>query len=108
MNILINLTHIGRLDLLRTVGESHPNNAGLREGELRGLQWTDYQGTALSSVNRSIWKTFVNKPKTRASVNPVPVIRQMAEILNAYRRSVGDRPESCFTPAVETRWTSTS
>jgi integrase len=63
--------------------------AGLREGELRGLQWMDYEGAALS-VNRSIWKTFVNKPKTRASANPVPVIRQLAEILNAYRSSIGD------------------
>jgi integrase len=38
--------------------------AGLREGELRGLEWPDYTGETLS-VNRSIWKTFVNKPKTR-------------------------------------------
>ena len=43
----------------------------------------------LLSVNRSIWKTFINKPKTRASANPVPVIRQLAEILNAYRGSMG-------------------
>jgi integrase len=63
--------------------------AGLREGELRGLEWTDYQGDALS-VNRSIWKSFTNKPKTRASANPVPVIRQLAEILSAYRSSVGN------------------
>jgi integrase len=62
-------------------------HAGLREGELRGLEWTDYQGNALG-VNRSIWKDFVNKPKTRASTNPVPVIRQLAEILNAYRSSM--------------------
>ena len=33
--------------------------AGLREGELRGLEWTDYNGDSLS-VNRSIWKSFVN------------------------------------------------
>jgi hypothetical protein len=41
-------------------------------------------------VNRSIWKTFVNKPKTRASANPVPVIGPLAEILNAYRSSIDD------------------
>src|SRR5260370_33474880 len=63
--------------------------AGLREGELRGLEWTDYQGDALS-VNRSIWKTFTNKPKTRASANPVPVILHLAEILSAYRSSLGN------------------
>ena len=63
--------------------------AGLREGELRGLEWPDYEGDVLQ-VKRSVWKTFVNKPKTRASANSVPVIRQLAEILNAYRSSIGD------------------
>lgn len=63
--------------------------AGLREGELRGLEWPDYTGESLC-VNRSIWKTFVNKPKTRASAQAVPVIRQLAEILNAYRISMGN------------------
>lgn len=62
--------------------------AGLREGELKGLDWTDYEEDALR-VNRSVWKTFVNKPKTRASANSVPVIRQLAEILNEYRKSIG-------------------
>ena len=63
--------------------------AGLREGELRGLEWPDYTRESLS-VNRSIWQTFVNKPKTRASAKAVPVIRQLAEILNAYRVSMGN------------------
>jgi integrase len=63
--------------------------AGLREGELKGLEWADYEEHALQ-VNRSVWKTHVNKPKTRASANPVPVIRHLAEILDAYRMSVGN------------------
>jgi integrase len=63
--------------------------AGLREGELRGLEWPDYTGDSLA-VNRSIWKTIVNRPKTRASAQAVPVIRQLAEILNDYRISVGN------------------
>jgi len=63
--------------------------AGLRKGELRGLEWLDYTGDSLT-VNRSIWKTFVNGPKTRASKKAVPVIRQLAEILNAYRISMGN------------------
>jgi integrase len=62
--------------------------AGLRGGELRGLEWTDYTGDALS-VNRSIWKNFVNGPKTRASAQAVPVIRRLAEILDAYGLSMG-------------------
>lgn len=42
------------------------------------------------SSNRSIWKDVVNLPKTRASAAPVPVIRQLADILNAYRSSMGN------------------
>jgi len=63
--------------------------AGLRAGELRGLEWPDYTGDLLS-VNRSIWKSVVNRPKTRASAQTVPVIRQLAEILDAYRLSMGN------------------
>src|SRR6266436_3871943 len=63
--------------------------AGLREGELRGLEWPDYSGESLS-VNRSIWKNIVNRPKTLASAQSVPVIRQLAEILNAHRLSMGN------------------
>lgn len=63
--------------------------AGLREGELRGLEWPDNTGVALN-VARSIWKNVVNRPKTRASAAPVPVIRQLADILNAYRSSMGN------------------
>jgi integrase len=66
--------------------------AGLRRGELRGLEWTDYSGDALN-VKRSVWKTVVNEPKTRASAKPVPVIRQLAEILETYRSSIGN-PQS--------------
>ena len=62
---------------------------GLGEGELRGLEWPDYKGDALN-VCRSIWKTVVHRPKTSASAKPVPVIRQLAELLDAYRISMGN------------------
>ena len=88
-----NLTQIRRilevLPLLPKAVVATASFAGLREGELRGLEWSDYTGESLS-VNRSIWKNFVNRPKTRASAQAVPVIRQVAEILNAYRLSVGN------------------
>lgn len=61
--------------------------AGLRVGELRGLEWPDYTGEALA-VNRSIWKGVVNKPKTRASCQPVPVISKLAKIVDEYRASM--------------------
>ena len=62
--------------------------AGLRHGELRGLHWTDYTGNKLS-IRRSMWNSAVNPPKTRASWNAVPVIGQLAKILEEYRKSVG-------------------
>src|ERR1700730_5700775 len=60
---------------------------GLREGELRGVEWPDYNGTEMT-VNRSIWKSVVNRPKTRASRNSVPVIPALATILDEYRMSM--------------------
>ena len=39
-------------------------------------------------MNRSIWKAVVNKPKTRASRQPVPVIPKLAKILEEYRASM--------------------
>ena len=61
--------------------------AGLREGELRGLEWPDYKSEMLA-VNRSVWKGIVNQPKTRASRQPVPVIQKLARILDEYRASL--------------------
>jgi integrase len=80
------------LPLLPKAAIATASFAGLREGELRGLEWPDFAGDSLA-VNRSIWKTVVNRPKTRASAQAVPVIRQLAEILNAYRLSMGN-PQS--------------
>lgn len=62
--------------------------AGLRRGELRGLEWSDYTGTGLT-INRSIWRSVVNLPKTRASRASVPVIRPLAAILDEYRKAMG-------------------
>jgi len=91
-----NLAQIRRilefLPLLPKAVVATASYAGLREGELRGLAWPDYTGDALN-VCRSVWKTVVNKPKTSASAKPVPVIRQLAEVLDAYRESVG-RPSN--------------
>lgn len=105
-----NLTQIRRaldvLPLLPKAVVATASFAGLREGELRGLEWSDYTGESLS-VNRSIWKNFVNRPKTRASAQAVPVIRQVAEILNAYRLSMGNPATGvmCFTPGPASPWT---
>jgi len=88
-----NLTQILQiLDILPLLPKSAvamASFAGLREGELRGVQWPDYTGTELT-VNRSIWKAVINQPKTRASRDAVPVIAALAMILDEYRRSMGN------------------
>ena len=63
--------------------------AGLRQGELRGLEWTDYTGTEVV-IKRSIWMSVVNLPKTRASRDSVPVIPALAETLDEYRKYMGN------------------
>jgi integrase len=62
--------------------------AGLRRGELRGLEWSDYTGSSMT-INRSIWRFVINLPTTRASRASVPVIRPLAAILDEYRRATG-------------------
>lgn len=61
---------------------------GLRKGEIRGLLWKDYNGHELS-VERSVWKSTVSAPKTRSSKAAVPVIRQLAEVLDSHREGMG-------------------
>lgn len=62
---------------------------GLRQGELRGLLWKDFNGKELS-VQRSIWNKFVNKPKTACSEAPIPVVRPLRDALEAHRQRMGE------------------
>ena len=57
---------------------------GLRQGEIQGLLWENYQNGEIY-VSRSIWNGRVNEPKTRKGRAPVPVIRQLAERLELHR-----------------------
>jgi integrase len=66
--------------------------AGLRFGELQGLNWEDYRDNALW-VSRSIWNGHENEPKTRKSKAPVPVIKQLAVRLEMHRLVAGN-PQS--------------
>jgi len=80
---------LDRLPLLEKSLVATAALAGLRQGELRGLEWTDYTGTELT-IKRSIWMSVVNLPKTRASRDSVSVIPALAEILDEYRSSMGN------------------
>lgn len=63
--------------------------AGLREGELAGLEWPDYHDGALH-VERAVWNGQIVKPKTRQSEAPVPVIKQLAKRLEMHRLRCGN------------------
>jgi integrase len=67
--------------------KSRPSWA-LRHGEIRGLQWENYQNEDMQ-VSRSIWNGRVTDPKTRKGRAPVPVIRQLAERLELHRLRCG-------------------
>jgi integrase len=86
-NLVQILRIIAVLPLLPRAIVATASLAGLREGELRGVEWPDYAGGELL-VQRSVWKTIVNQPKTRASRDPVPVIPALAKILDEYRASM--------------------
>lgn len=61
---------------------------GLRKGELMGLRWQDFDGQELT-VNRSIWNGTESEPKTRRSRAPIPVVKQLADALNAHKLRAG-------------------
>jgi integrase len=75
------------LPLLPKAAVATASFAGLREGELRGVEWPDFAGDTLT-VKRSIWKAVVNEPKTRASRQSVPVIPTLAKILDEHRATM--------------------
>lgn len=62
--------------------------AGLRESEIRGLQWPDYNGELLH-IRRKVWRRHVGNTKTQESANSVPVIEPLRKILDAHKRRDG-------------------
>ena len=62
---------------------------GLRQGEIRGVQWRDFTGKTLT-VERSIWNGIVNKPKTVCSAAPIPIVRPLADALETHRLRMGE------------------
>lgn len=63
--------------------------AGLREGELAGLEWSDLHGGALH-VARAIWNGQIVSPKTKQSGAAVPVIKPLADRLEMHRLKCGN------------------
>jgi integrase len=77
---------------------------GLRKSEIRGLDWEGFDGRELS-VRRSVWGSqklaaqidpqscawggVANAPKTKRSAAPIPVVKQLADALEAHRLRMG-------------------
>jgi len=61
---------------------------GLRKSEIRGLRWADFDGKELT-LRRSNWNGIESAPKTRKSRAPVPVVKQLADALEAHRLRAG-------------------
>ncbi len=59
--------------------------AGLRKGEIQGLQWGDYDGESLH-IQRAFGRGQVGTPKTRKSVRRVPVIAPLQGLLGQWHR----------------------
>jgi integrase len=57
---------------------------GFRKSELRGLTWASFDGRELR-VERSVWNSTINEPKTKRSRAPIPVVKRLAEALEAHR-----------------------
>jgi integrase len=77
--------------------------AGLRKGEIEGLDWSDYRDGSLW-VSRSIWNGRELPTKTKKSKAPVPVIRQLADRLQLHYLRCG-KPSTgpIFASSLKTR-----
>jgi len=57
---------------------------GVRKGELRGFLWENYDGEQVL-ISQCFWRGHALEPKTRQSKAPVPVIAQLARLLDSHR-----------------------
>jgi integrase len=73
--------------------------SGLRLAELRGLRWEDIADDAIT-VHRTLWHSFTNAPKSKASAASVPIIPELAAHLRRYRDWWTKQPVR-FVPATE-------
>src|SRR5262245_17534576 len=62
---------------------------GVRRGELRGMQWHDYNDGELA-ISRSVWNGISTDPKTEKSKAPIPIIKPLAVKLAAHRERQGN------------------
>jgi integrase len=79
--------------------------AGLRQGEIQGLQWEDYDGHSIQVRRNCVFGQF-GEPKTKDSAAPVPVTPLLAQILEEYRRKENNRTSGLMFHRDDGEWLS--
>jgi integrase len=87
--VLTMLRVLEPLDLRAAVAVALAYFAALRPAEIRGLQWTDYDGAELR-VQRTVWKNKVGDTKTAESASAVSVIEPLRSLLEKLREQSAD------------------
>src|SRR5215467_1798013 len=72
------------LDIRAAVAVALAYFAALRPAEIRGLQWSDYDGEKLD-VKRTVWRNITGETKTEESAASVPVIEPLKSLLERFR-----------------------
>jgi integrase len=62
--------------------------AGLRPGEARGAKWENYNGATLR-IESSVWRRHETAPKTKESVQDIPIVLPLAELLSRLNAEQG-------------------
>lgn len=79
---------IARVDLTAFTAIAVAAFAGLRQSEICGLRWSDYDGNSLQ-VSRSVWRTHVGPTKTPRSSGTVPVLPILKKVLDEHHARTG-------------------
>lgn len=87
--VLAMLKILEPLDLRAAVAVGLCYFAALRPAEIRGLQWTDYDGEQVN-VRRGVWRNVIGATKTEDSADTVPVIEPLRSLLEKLRAESPD------------------
>ena len=61
---------------------------GARKGEIRGFKWENYSGSAIR-VEKSVWRSHVEDPKSAKSKGAIPVIAPLKVLLDQHWETCG-------------------
>jgi integrase len=63
--------------------------AGMRKGEIQGLQWSDIDETFIH-VRRAFSRGVVGPPKSKRALRPIPIIQPVRGLLALWREKKGN------------------